>query len=79
METLLSVLSKLDCFSFCAYCKKGIAINNKWIYVSKEEGEIINKMCNVSHGCCPVCFKEVKKEIEAYKQEKARLLKELKS
>ena len=66
VNEILQILEKLEIIPFCCYCKESIKINNDWYKIPKETGEKINKMDNVSHGCCLVCALEVKKQIQKY-------------
>lgn len=64
---LLEILKQTPCLPYCSYCKRGVNLNGSWIYLSVEEGIKVGDLMNISHGACPLCYNEVRKEIEIFK------------
>ena len=72
LKDFLKLVKDLDCIYVCASChvKFRILQAGSWLNMDKESvNQIVKEAKNVSHGICPQCYIEVRKEILAIKVE----------
>lgn len=67
---LIEILKELPLLPFCCVCLKAIRINEKWIYLQEKEANEVKNFDNLSHGYCPMCHIELKKELEEFKRQR---------